>query len=105
MAGRWDVWALLREARRRAGLTQTELAQRANTKQPAIARYERGRAVPDIATLARLIEACGFELRLELAERDPQRDANVRAALERSVEERLAANEAFTELAYDLRHG
>lgn len=105
MANQWTVWALVREARRRSGLTQAQLAERAGTAQPAIARYERGRAVPDIATLSRLVEACGLELRLELAEPDPQRAANDRAALERTVEERLAANQQQTEVVYALRHG
>lgn len=105
MADRWTVWALVREARRRAGLTQRELAQRAHTAQPAIARYERGRAVPDIATLARIVEACGFELRLVLGERDNQRDANEAAAAARTVEERLAANEDHTRLVHELRGG
>jgi transcriptional regulator with XRE-family HTH domain len=105
MAGRWTVWALVREARRRAGLTQSELARRAQTSQPAVARYERGRSVPDIATLARLVEACGFELRLELGTPDTQRVANEQAALERSVEERLTANQRHHELIHGLRHG
>lgn len=40
---RWltDAVAKLRDARREAGLTQEELAQRLGTKQPAIARLER----------------------------------------------------------------
>jgi transcriptional regulator with XRE-family HTH domain len=101
----WTVWALVREARRRAGLTQAELARRAGTSQPAVARYERGRAVPDIATLARLVQACGFELRLELAEADQQRAANEQAALERSVEERVLANDRHTALVVGLRGG
>jgi transcriptional regulator with XRE-family HTH domain len=103
VANRWTVWSLVREARRRAGLTQAQLAARAGTSQPAIARYERGRAMPDIATLDRVVEACGFELRLVLAAPDARRRANEQAALERTVEERLDANERFTELAYELR--
>lgn len=56
---------LLREARRSAGLTQRELAERAGTSQPAVARYERGTAVPTLTTLERLLLACG--LRPEIA--------------------------------------
>lgn len=102
---RWPVWALVREARRRAGLTQAELARRAHTSQSSIAAYERARTMPDLATLFRLVEACGLELRLELAEPDPQRVASERAARGRSVEQRLATNESFTELAAELRSG
>ena len=58
-----DAAAAVREARRRAGLTQRQLAERAGTSQAAVARYERGRTVPDVATLSRLLEACGYGLR------------------------------------------
>lgn len=101
----WPVWSLLREARHRAGLSQVELAQRAGTSQPAIARYERARAMPDLSTLHRLIEACGFELRLGLGVPDAQREANEQAALDRSVEQRLNAVEQYTELVSQLRDG
>ena len=104
-ATRWPVWALIRDARHRAGFTQAELAARVGTSQPAIARYERARAMPDLPTLHRIVEACGFELRLELAEPDPQREAAARIALERTPEERLEANTRQAELVYALRHG
>ncbi len=104
-ATRWPVWSLIREARHRAGLSQASLAERAGTSQPAIARYERARSMPDLATLNRIIEACGLELRLELVDPDPQRDAGEQAALERSVEERLDAIEQHTELVTELRRG
>jgi transcriptional regulator with XRE-family HTH domain len=104
-ATRWPVWALVREARRRAGLSQAELAERAGTSQPAIARYERARATPDLATLQRIVEACGWELQLVLSEPDAQREANEAAALARTVEERLLANEQHVELIGALRDG
>jgi hypothetical protein len=99
------VWAVVREARRRAGLTQAELARLAGTSQPAIARYERAMALPDIDTLHRIVEACGLELRLELSEPDRQREAATQAALERSVEQRLLENERQIELVQALRDG
>lgn len=104
-ATRWPVWALIREARRRAGLSQAELAARVGTSQPAIARYERARSMPDISTLHRIVQACGLELRLELTERDEQRAAGEDAALERTVEERVLANTRHAELIHALRHG
>jgi hypothetical protein len=104
-ATRWPVWALIREARRRAGITQAELASRVGTSQPAIARYERARAMPDLATLHRIVEACGLELQLELGEPDLQREAAARIALERTPEERLQANTRQAELVHALRHG
>jgi transcriptional regulator with XRE-family HTH domain len=54
--------ALVREARLAAGLSQRDLARRAGTSQPAIARYERGLATPSWETLERLAAACGRRL-------------------------------------------
>lgn len=50
---------LLRLAREEAGLSQTQLAARAQTKQSAISRLECGIVSPTVETLARLIEATG----------------------------------------------
>lgn len=97
--------SLIREARERGGLTQSELAARARTSQPAIARYEAGQASPRIETARRLIEACGFELLLELAAAGRQRRTAADAALARSVEDRLRSNDSFTALAAQLRSG
>ena len=55
---------LLRRARRRAALSQRELAQRTGISQPTIARIERGQADPRFDTVARLLAACGYELDL-----------------------------------------
>src|SRR5262245_60667012 len=54
--------ALLRYARRSAGLSQRELAIRAGVPQPAIARIETGRTVPRVDTLESLLKACGVVL-------------------------------------------
>jgi transcriptional regulator with XRE-family HTH domain len=78
---------------------------RIGTSQPAIARYERARAMPELATLHRIVEACGLELRVELAEPDAQREAAARLALERTTEERLEANTRQVKLVRALRNG
>jgi uncharacterized protein len=59
-----DAAELLRLARQTAGLTQAELARRAGTSQPAIARYESGATSPSVRTLERLLYALGQQLRL-----------------------------------------
>ncbi len=46
-------------ARSRAGLTQSELAERMNTTQSTIARLESGRTLPSMRTLTRYAEATG----------------------------------------------
>jgi transcriptional regulator with XRE-family HTH domain len=61
---------LLREARLRAGLTQKELAKRAGTSQPAIARWESGAVQPSFERLRELIRSCGLELTFGLANYD-----------------------------------
>lgn len=58
--------ALLREARKRAGLSQVELATRAGVTQSVISVYESEQRQPSIPVLARLIEAAGYELTLGL---------------------------------------
>jgi hypothetical protein len=55
---------LLRQARKRAGLSQVELATQAGVTQSVISAYESGQRQPSIPALARLIEAAGFELTL-----------------------------------------
>jgi hypothetical protein len=66
--------SIVRRARGRAGLTQAEVAQAAGTSQPAVARIEAGAVEPELATLRRLLAACGEEL--ELGSR-PQRSSPV----------------------------
>ena len=58
--------ALLRQARKRAGLSQVDLASRAGVTQSVISAYESGQRQPSLPALARLIDAAGFELTLGL---------------------------------------
>jgi predicted nucleotidyltransferase/DNA-binding XRE family transcriptional regulator len=53
---------LLLEARRRSGMTQAQLAQRADTTQSVISAYEGGRRQPSLPALLRLIAATGHSL-------------------------------------------
>lgn len=91
---------ILRYARRRAGLTQRELAACAHVPQPAIARIESGAVSPRLSTLLPLIEATGFALEIVPAIGDGVDRTLIRSALERSPEERIrAATVAATNLA------
>lgn len=58
-APEFDLAHELIAARARAGLTQSELAERMHTTQSTIARLESGRTMPSIRTLARYAEATG----------------------------------------------
>jgi predicted transcriptional regulator len=51
----------IRELRRKAGLTQTELARMAETSQPPIADNETGRMSPTFKTLSRIARSGGLE--------------------------------------------
>jgi predicted nucleotidyltransferase/DNA-binding XRE family transcriptional regulator len=57
---------MIREARRRARLSQTDLAQRAGVAQSVISAYECDQRDPSLRTLAKLIEATGHQLAFEL---------------------------------------
>ena len=60
----------MREARRRAGLTQAELAERAGTTQSVVARTERGVTTPTLEQLTRLVRAAGFDIDVRLVPAD-----------------------------------
>ena len=51
---------LIRRARRRAGLTQRQLARRAETSHTTLAAYETGAKVPRVDTLERILQATGY---------------------------------------------
>lgn len=110
-----DISELVATARHQAGLTQQQLAERAGTSQPAVARLERGDGSPTMATVERLVNAAGFDLRLELVPRfvhqDPvvevyKRDVDrtlLRENLRKTVDRRLRDAEAFRKDAEQLR--
>lgn len=80
---------LVREARRRAGLTQAELAARAETTQSAIARLESGRTSPAFEQVERLLRLCGFQLIVELAPYDDSDIVQAEALVHMSPQERV----------------
>src|SRR4051794_29600924 len=57
-----DVTRALPAARRRAGLSQAALAERAGTSQATVSAYERGRKHPSVETFSRLLAAAGSGL-------------------------------------------
>ena len=61
-----DASALLRTARERSHLSQSDLARRAGLAQSVISAYESGRREPSLRTLARLIDATGHELSIDV---------------------------------------
>ena len=67
-----ETGPLLREARTRAGLSQSDLARRAGVPQSVVSEYEAGKRQPSVLTLARLVNATGHELTLGLERTHPE---------------------------------
>ena len=59
---------ILRDARRRAGVSQRQLAIRTGIAAPSISRIENGRESPSFERFAACLEALGFEPTVELRE-------------------------------------
>src|SRR4051795_4458451 len=74
---------IIREARLKAELTQTQLAERLGRERAQVARWEIGGQEPSFANVVAVVEACGFELNFRIAERqeDPELDAELRTSV------------------------
>lgn len=95
---------ILREARRRHGLTQKQLAMRAGTTQSAISRIERGHVSPTVDTLAELLRLMNEELLLAARQDDWGFDRTLfEVTLGRPVEQRIRDAGAWGTFA--LRYG
>jgi transcriptional regulator with XRE-family HTH domain len=91
-----DSAFLLRDARRRAGLTQAGLAERLGVSQAAVARLESPRANPTVDTLDAAVWATGHRLTLDAAPRRSGVDESlIRRQLELSPAERIRGIESM----------
>jgi predicted nucleotidyltransferase/DNA-binding XRE family transcriptional regulator len=79
--------AVLRGARKSAGLSQQELAVRAGVTQSVISAYESGNRQPAVGTLQALIDAAGYDLLLHLR-RQPKNLASLTGPVGRRVRRR-----------------
>ena len=97
-----------------AGLSQQELAARANMPQSSVGRIEAGLVSPSIGTVERILAAAGFDLGAELRPRrvaDGVVDAYkkdidrtlLRENLKKTPEERVASLQALVRLADEAR--
>ena len=95
--------SLLRYARREAGFTQAELARRIGISQAAVAKLERPRANPTIATLDDALRATGRRLVLATEPLGSGIDETlVFEQLRLSPEQRLAQLESMYEWGREL---
>lgn len=90
-------------ARRSAGLTQRQLAERSGVPQPTIARIEAGKQMPRADTLDRLLRACGWELDMTLRRGEGEDRGLIRSWLDLTPEERAERGAAYGRFADDLR--
>jgi len=100
------VGELLRDLRRRHGVSQRALARRAGTSQAWISDIERGRVSPTDDALRRVLLCLGEELVLDTRrlpghrEHDPDGFAQARSA---SMSERLLEGASWAELVSAAR--
>jgi transcriptional regulator with XRE-family HTH domain len=98
-----EFGALLRETRRRHGLSQRRLALRAGTSQDAISRIERGVESPSLVRFTQILLAMGERLELTvepLESRVPTEDLAAAAAM--SPSERLREAASWNRVASEL---
>jgi predicted transcriptional regulator len=67
LAPEFEIATELLRARKRAGLSQAELAKRMGTSQSAIARLESGQTLPSTKTLLRFAQATESKIQLRLS--------------------------------------
>lgn len=61
-----EIALAVARARRKAGMTQAQLAEAIGTKQQAISRLESGKLDPKISTLRGIAKATGAKMHLDL---------------------------------------
>jgi transcriptional regulator with XRE-family HTH domain len=84
----------IRNCRRAAGLTQTELARRSGTSQPTLSAYERGTVTPSVETLVRLLDACGCSLEVATNRHRETVEQRKSRAIRAAIIGRIAADAA-----------
>ncbi len=94
---------LIREARKRRGLTQAELAELAGTTQSAIARLESGRTAPSFDDVIRYLRLMDLDLDFMIVERDDSDWIQAQRLLGLGPEARLDRFDDFREQAEAFR--
>ena len=83
----------IREARVKAGLTQTQLAELLGRDRAQVARWEIRGQEPSFENVIAAVEACGYTLTLEKVERgdDPELDSELRESIDQAPQQRVQA--------------
>lgn len=85
------VGRTLRHARRRARLTQRQLAEAAGVPQSTVARIEAGTTMPRVDTFEHLLEICGMDIELTHKRGVGVDVTLIEDLLQRTPDERVAA--------------
>lgn len=94
---------LIREARKRRGLTQRQLAELAGTTQSAIARLESAATAPSFDDVIRYLRLMDLDLDFMLIERDDSDWSLAEPLMRRSPMERLKHHEHVVHGFEELR--
>ena len=62
----WEEYnaSILRSARKEAGMTQSQLAEKVGTNKGYISKVEHGKTIPTVSSFYRMISAMGMEVRI-----------------------------------------
>ncbi len=82
---------IIREARKVAGLSQQELAERGGVPRQSIARWEQGAVEPGFDTVRKLLRSCGYDLSLTRYEPDATVDDRLSGKRDLTPQERVLA--------------
>lgn len=75
----FEIAEMIMNARERKGITQKELAELLNTRQPSIARIERGETLPSLSFLERIAKALDTRItapKFEMFEKEINTNSN-----------------------------
>jgi len=96
---------LIREARKRRGLTQAQLAELSGTTQSAIARLEASKTAPSFDDVIRYLRLMDLDLDFMLVERDDSDWSQAQRTLTLTPQERTQRHERFLRQARAFRGG
>ena len=99
-----DSGQFLFESRRRAGLTQQQVADRSAVSQSLVARIERGHVAPSLERLLALVRACGFDLEIHVVPLDEDAWSMVEQGARLTPDERLDRALAAVRLRAEALH-
>jgi transcriptional regulator with XRE-family HTH domain len=100
-----DAAHLVREARRRQGISQAQLALRAGTSQHAVSLIERGLRQPSLDTLERLLLVTGHRLGGGLDVEETQEDP-IHLAAEQRLDAAARMRGGFNSVRlFNVMHG